>query len=374
MAATKQTRYPFTVIRQRLRQRGDAVLDFAMGRHTQTVPADLSQFITQNITLATRRRTQSEVEAFTQCAAAMLQRDYQVTVDPADILPTPGGRPAMSGIVSSLLSPNDGVLVMQPGYPAFAPLAAAQHALVHEVELDPDQDFAPNTAALGADQLADVRIVSLNYPNNPTAALLSNDLIDALGSRLPPDTIIFNDAVYAPLTFEAPPQSLLSWNGRQPLLELHGLGKLFPIGPLAIAILVGAEPLISRIRDHGDYAWPQLSSLQLKVAMRCIEDTEHLNTLRKDIASRVTALHRVLGELGLAPYPTPAGQYVLCPVPTSIRGTPMKDAGHAAEVLLDQYDLAVMPWETDHHGYLRFSSLYLAEELERLRQLAPLGD
>jgi aspartate/methionine/tyrosine aminotransferase len=61
--------------------------------------------------------------------------------------------------------------------------------------------------------------------------------------------------------------------------------------------------------------------------------------------------------------------YILCRVPSSIGQRPVADAGEAAEVLLTELGVAVVPWEVPPHSYLRFSARYLDEELEALRGL-----
>jgi hypothetical protein len=61
--------------------------------------------------------------------------------------------------------------------------------------------------------------------------------------------------------------------------------------------------------------------------------------------------------------------YQLCRVPVSVGGQPVDGADEAAEALLANHDLAVMPFQVGGHGYVRFSALYLPEELESLAEL-----
>jgi hypothetical protein len=80
-------------------------------------------------------------------------------------------------------------------------------------------------------------------------------------------------------------------------------------------------------------------------------------------------LRRTLTSIGFEPYPTPAGVYTICPVPSRIAGKSVTSADEAAHRLMDEFDLAVFPLDTPRHSYLRFSSLYRAEDLERLSGL-----
>ena len=56
-----------------------------------------------------------------------------------------------------------------------------------------------------------------------------------------------------------------------------------------------------------------------------------------------------------------------------IGGRPVKGAGHAAEVLLEGYGLAVVPWEVHPTSYLRFSARYVERDLEALAELGRNG-
>jgi hypothetical protein len=80
-------------------------------------------------------------------------------------------------------------------------------------------------------------------------------------------------------------------------------------------------------------------------------------------------LRQTLKSIGFEPYPTPAGVYTLCRVPSRIAGKLVKSAEEAANRLMNEFDLAVFPLDTPRHGYLRFSSLYHVEDLERLSSL-----
>jgi hypothetical protein len=65
----------------------------------------------------------------------------------------------------------------------------------------------------------------------------------------------------------------------------------------------------------------------------------------------------------------PAGIYVLCRLPQSIAGKHVANAEEAAVMLLDDFDLAVVPWEQGPNHYLRFTSMYRPEDLQRLQEL-----
>ena len=366
--------YPFAVIRERLAKHPRPYLDFAMGRLVDPPPAWLAEFVRGEAGLALRRAGRDERAAFIETAAKMLRRVYGVSVAESEILLAPSGRAAMSALAAALIEPGDGVLVTEPGYPAFARVAAQRHARLHVVTLDPKRSFEPDlesperSGGEGA-----IRVAGLNYPNNPTGALLRPAVLARLRERLDARALIFNDAVYGPLTHEGPPFSMLSEDlaaaGETQIVELHSLGKLFALGPLGVAFFVGSAEPIARIAQYSDFAWTQLSSLQVRTAIRCLEGWEHVEQRGKALHERLSRLRGVVTKLGFEPFPTPAGMYLLCPLPTRLGGRAVNDATQAAEMLLREHDLALAPFEAAAASYLRFSTSYRLEDLDALAGL-----
>ena len=364
------TTYQFTVIREKMRRHSGPVLDFALGRYRQPPPEWLEDFVRQHATLALRRRLDEELEAFTEAAAQMLEGVYGVRAASQQILPAPSGRAAMAALATILVAPGDDVLVTEPGYPAFARIAVQARARVVIAPLDPSQGFAPDLDELP--EGAKPRMVALNYPNNPTGTVLEASAIAALRRRVAADTVLFNDAIYGPLTYRLPPWSLLANQSSGELasvVELHSLGKLFALGPLGLAFLVGPEDPIDEIRRFSDFTWSQLSSLQVQVATRCIAGWQYVSAVRDGLFERLERLRQVVTALGFEPYPTDAGMYLLCRAPVAVGDRRVASAAQVAEVLLDRHGLAVAPWDVGKHSYIRFSAQYRDEDLDALSKL-----
>jgi len=363
--------YLFSVIRERMNRHEGPLLDFALGRRSDPPPAWLSGLIQEQADGARRRRGQEEDDRLVEATRSMLEKLYGVRVPAAAILPAPSGRAAMSALVMTALRPGDRVLVTEPSYPAFARLAAQRPAKLDVAWLEPERGFAPDLSEFGG--AAEWRLAGLNSPNNPTGAILSPASLAELSGRLDPEGLIFNDAVYGPLTFDRAPVSLLAdeyARGDGPdLLELHSLGKLFSTGPLGVALLVGPEGRIDRIRRFSDYAWTQITSLQAAVATRCLETPEHVEQLRDGLRDRLLALRAAVTDLGFEPYETTAGIYLLCRAPGAVDGHEVNGAEEAANRLLDEHGLAVVPFPASPDGYLRFCAAYRPEDLEGLIEL-----
>lgn len=367
------TRYPFALIKEKLAARRGAALDFVIGQRRIGLPESIDSWIRANAVLAMKPAGQAEIEAFTEAATDLLRREYGADIAADRILPTPGGRAAMSSFVASILEPGDEVLVTEPGYPSFARLATHRHANIHEAVLDPEQGFAPDLGSVLDRDAAPLRVIALNYPNNPTGATLTPETIELLRRVTGTGTIVFNDATYGPLVYDHQPTSLLNENmsgdSQIELVELHSFSKLFPIGPIAVSFLAGSEKTMRSVSNYSEFAWSPLSSLQLQATTLCLHDSARLQELREFFPIQLAQLRQTLTDIGFEPYPSPSGIYSICPVPAHIGGKAVTTGAEAAEHLMDHFDLAVVPWDTPQHSYLRFSSLYQPGDLEQLAGL-----
>jgi len=82
------------------------------------------------------------------------------------------------------------------------------------------------------------------------------------------------------------------------LLELHSLAKIFSLGPVAVSFLVGDETIVSKLRDYSEFAWSDQSRLHIEVAVRYLQDRDHLATVPEIFRQRMQRLERKLTALG----------------------------------------------------------------------------
>ena len=364
------SRYPFAVIKEKLHARRDEITDFAIGARRLTLPPELTEWLHSNPDLALRPASPDTVSEFKDAAASLLQQEYGVSLDHDQIVPMPGGRVAMTAIAACMLQPGDNVLVTEPGYPAFARLASHWHAGVCSVPLDPAQNFAPDLSVISAQELEKTRVFSLNYPNNPTGAVLSAAAQKAiLDAAAQVGALVFNDNVYGPLTYATRPTSLLGCSSNVECIELHGLTKLYPLGPQGASFLAGSRATMRKISTYAEFAWSPKSALKIQATTWCFRDVGGRAKIKSFFQAQLKVLHQVLIDIGFEPYPVPAGIYALCRLPRSIGGRTVTTAEEAAVILMDEFDLAVVPWDPAPNHYLRFTSMYQPEDLERLRGL-----
>jgi aspartate/methionine/tyrosine aminotransferase len=126
---------------------------------------------------------------------------------------------------------------------------------------------------------------------------------------------------------------------------------------------------MQRVARYSEFAWAPMSGLQIGATAWCFRDATGRAGVKAFFQQQVERLSETLTRIGFRCYPAKAGIYVLCESPSAINGRAVSSAEQAAVELLEQFDLAVVPWDASANQYLRFTSMYRDEDLAKLQEL-----
>jgi histidinol-phosphate aminotransferase len=138
---------------------------------------------------------------------------------------------------------QDAILITPPTYGMYSVSAAIQNARVISVPLLPEKNFAVDADAVLAATTADVKLVFLCSPNNPTGALLDRAAVLRIAQTLVGRAVLVVDEAY--LEFAGTP-SLLTDFGRLPnLVVLRTLSKAFGLAGVRCGVTLASPALIN---------------------------------------------------------------------------------------------------------------------------------
>jgi aspartate/methionine/tyrosine aminotransferase len=187
-----------------------------------------------------------------EAVAAWAQRRFGVCVDPdREVLMLVGSQEGTAHLPLAVLNPGDQALLLDPYYPSHLGglhLASAQPRFLR---LDPGRGFAPDFDQLSPSQWDQLRLMVLGFPHNPSATTGSQAWIDAAAERALRHGLVFaHDNPYVDLSLEGEAPALL----RSPLwrrcgIEFFSFSKGWCLGGYRLAYAIGAEPLISALRQ-----------------------------------------------------------------------------------------------------------------------------
>jgi LL-diaminopimelate aminotransferase len=261
-------------------------------------------------------------------------------------------------------------LAADPGYPVYTggPLLAGAEAVL--MPLLPERGFAPDLDAIGADVAARARLLYLNYPNNPTGAILPDGLFErAVEFGREHDVLIVHDASYTETTFDGyvAPSFLETPGAREVGVEVFSLSKGWNMTGWRTAAIVGnAEAVATYWKlktniDSGLFEAVQLAAAAALDSGPPAEMTQ-IYQRRRDLVCDA------LAEIGVDVTPPKGTIYVWAPVPE----------GHTSasycEMVLEESAVVVSPggaYGPNGEGFFRISLTVpddrLAEAVERMR-------
>src|SRR5829696_7685031 len=177
---------------------GMDVISLGIGDPDTPTPAAVTAELAQAAQDARTHRYPSNLgrpelrEAF----ARFYARRFGVTLDPgAEIIPALGAKECVFNLNLAFLDPDTVALAADPGYPVYTggPLVAGAEPVL--MPLLPERGFAPDLDAIGGDVAERARLMYLNYPNNPTGAIVPDDLFErAIEFAREHDVLVVHDA------------------------------------------------------------------------------------------------------------------------------------------------------------------------------------
>jgi LL-diaminopimelate aminotransferase len=305
--------------------------------------------------------------AFRSAVAARYAWRLGVELDPAtEVVALIGSKEANHHLAMALLEAGDIALVPDPGYPAYAASAVLAGAEVWKVPLRAERDHLVDFGAIPADVARRARVLWLNYPNNPTAAVAPIDFYAAaVAFARRHDVLLVSDNPYSEIAFDGVvPASILEVDGAKDVaIELNSLSKTYNMAGLRIGMAVGNSEVVAALAavkehvDSGPFDAVQYAGIAaLDGPQDVVEQNVAVYTRRRAIAMDG------LMAAGLRASPPKATFYIWAEVPAGM------SSAEFARSLLDRTGVVVVPGSAYGGGGEGHIRLSLAVADGRLRE------
>ena len=292
-----------------------------------------------------------------EAAAAFYRERFGVDLDPAsEIVPALGGKEAVGHIAMALLDPGDICLSPDPGYPPYTSGPLFAGAEVHYLPLRAEQGFLPDFEAIPHDVLARANLLFLDYPNNPTGAVVTPGYFDrAVELARMNDLVVVHDNAYSELCFGGyrAPSFLETPGAKEVGVEIFSLSKGWNMTGWRSGLVAGNPEVVERYRqlktnlDSGMF-----EAVQHATAVALTDARDFPREMSAVYERRRDLLTEALTAIGLEVDPPQATPYFWVPVPE----------GHASasftELVLEQAGVVISPGPSfgpSGEGFVRLS-------------------
>jgi LL-diaminopimelate aminotransferase len=369
--------YPFARLdarRRELEAQGIQVIDLGIGDPVEPTPAFIQESLIEALPRSAGYPRVAGIPELRQAAAGWLKRRFGVTVDPdREILPVNGSKEAIHSLPLAVIdsSMRPFALVPAPGYPVYKLGVRAAGGEVVTLPLHRENGWSPDLAAIPGPVWSRAALLWINYPHNPTGAMVSREFLSEAAARCREHGVLLAaDEAYADTYFGDAPPSVLEC-GTENVVAFHTLSKRSAMAGYRTGFLAGDPRLVSallRIRPGLGVATPRFVQ---EAAVAAWQDDAHAAAQRAVYRERRDRALAVLRNAGFEVTPPAAGLFVWLPVPGGISAEAFAERClEAGVVVLPGSVLA----REEGEGYVRISLTAPADVLEeamsRLARLA----
>ncbi len=312
-----------------------------------------------------RGYTDNGIEEFKVAACKYMKNVFGVNgLEPGKhVNHTIGSKPGLAMIPAIFINPGDITLMTIPGYPVMGTHTQYLGGEVVNLPLTEANHFLPDLKSIDSATRKRVKILYLNYPNNPTGANATREFYEeAIEFAKQNNIIIIQDAAYAALTYSGKRESFLSVPGAMDVgVELHSLSKAYNMTGWRIAFIVGNELIVkgfSHVKDNVDSG--QFAGIQ-KAGIYALEHPNITDQTVVKYKRRLAMLVETLNSLGFKAK-MPGGSFFLyVGAPKGIKGGRRFANGEEfSQFLITEMLISTVPWDDVGH-YVRFSATFAAK-------------
>jgi LL-diaminopimelate aminotransferase len=292
-----------------------------------------------------------------EAAAGFYRERFGVELDPAsEIVPALGGKEAVGHIAMALLDPGGICLSPDPGYPPYTSGPLFAGAEVHYLPLEAKHGFLPDLDAIPAAVLARANLLFLDYPNNPTGAIVAPGYFErAVELARANDLVVVHDNAYSELCFDGyrAPSFLETPGAKDVGVEIFSLSKGWNMTGWRSGLVAGNPEVVERYRqlktnlDSGMF-----EAVQHATAVALTDAREFPREMSAVYERRRDLLAEALAAIGLEVDPPQATPYFWVRVPEG------HDSASFTELVLEQAGVVISPGPSfgpSGEGFVRLS-------------------
>ena len=356
--------------KEEVRRKGIDIIDLGVGDPDMPTPPHIIEAL-KNAALDPanhRYPSYTGMDDFNGAVARWYKKRFNVDLDPAkEVVTLIGSKEGIAHIPLAFINKDDVALITSPCYPVPEIGVRFASGQTYFMDLLKENGFLPDLDVIPEDIIARAKMMFINYPNNPTSAVATEEFFNKVVSFAEAHNIIIcHDAAYTEMAFDGyRPKSFLETDGAMGVgIEFHSLSKTYNMTGWRIGFAVGRAEVIQALGqiksniDSGAFQAVQIAGIAaLEGDQTCVEQMNAEYTSRRNI------LVDGLLDMGFSVKKPRATFYAWVEVP---KGYSSSDF---ASLLLTKAGIVVTPgngFGAAGEGYIRMA---LTVDQERLKEV-----
>lgn len=289
-----------------LRRDPAPVHDFAIGDPREETPKAIRDALINGLDPVSQYPTVKGQQATRDAIARWFARRHNVNVDAnTQVLPTAGSKEAIFHVPFAVIDPTGPkrhVLYGDPGYPVYASGTRFAHGVPDAIALTSETGWRLSLANLDEQRLKRAAIVWVNYPHNPTGAIVDIGWYrEQVAIARNYDLLLASDECYQEVYFDTPHPSVLeACDGDfTNVLAVVSLSKRSGMTGYRSGALAGDTAVIERLRQLRTSVGTASPDFVQAAATAAFNDQQHVDERRHVFAAKRAAMLRFLAEAGI---------------------------------------------------------------------------
>jgi LL-diaminopimelate aminotransferase len=276
--------------------RGIDIIDLGVGDPDLPTPPHIIEALKEAAADPANHRypSYSGMHDFNAAVAKWYQQRFNVDLDAkSEVVTLIGSKEGLAHVPLAFINPGDVALVASPAYPVYSIGTQFAGGEPYFMDLLKANQFLPDLEAIPPEVAKKAKMMFINYPNNPTAAVATREFFEAVVAFAEDHgVIVCHDAAYSEMAYDGlTPMSFLEVPGARSVgIEFHSLSKTYNMTGWRIGFAVGCADVISglgRIKsniDSGVFQAIQIAGIaSLEGDQSCVENMKRTYGRRRDI-------------------------------------------------------------------------------------------
>ncbi len=353
-----------------LAAQGKDIINLGIGQPDFPTPKNIQEAAIKAIKDGKHGYTPSNgIAELRESVSEKLLNDYGVSINPDNILITPGGKPTifMSCLIFGGI--NNEIIYPDPGFPIYRSMIKFSGAKAVPLNLDEKDNFEINLDKLKTLITSRTSLIIINNPNNPTGSFMNQEKIDKLVELLEmyPNLKILSDEIYSKIIFDnyKMPSLLKYKNLHNRLIVLDGWSKTYCMTGWRLGWSIWPSKFIEYANKLcvNNHSCP--TSISQYAGLEALNGPqEELNKIVKEFQKRKEYVFKELNKIRKISCFNPGGAFYAFP---NISNTGL-NGQQFSQIALEKKGVALVPGTSFGDRANNFIRISFANSLEKIEE------
>ncbi len=351
----------------RRKAEGVDVINFSAGEPDFNTPENIKEAAIRAINENFTKYTPYEgIYDLRKAVAEELSNDG-LEYEPEDIVISNGSKHALKNAFSAIIDPGDEVIILAPYWNSYVDIVNMVYGVPVIVQTRKENLFKVSVDQLEEAFTPKTKALIINSPNNPTGAVYSEDELRKIADfAVEKDIYVISDEIYKRLIYSRKLRhtsiASLGKEIKERTIVIDGFSKSFSMTGWRVGYSASNRDIAQAIANIQSNSTSNVNSVAQMAALEALRgDKSEVELMLKEFQHRRDFIAQRISDIPLLSSILPKGAFYLF-VDVSkllgheVKGVMLNDSTDAARVLLDHYNVAVVP--SDAFGvknYIRIS-------------------